>query len=365
MTDFTLLDESNKKLGIHDDLAIPKNKILVVVYSPPKVGSTSIVVSLRIFAALHVTVIHLHNEKMMQVLHNIDPSITILDIINYNANQLGKSVFVIDVYRTPIEHYMSIFFESISTLHFNNSPININKYGIDRIARRFNNVYPFMEIEDYFFSIFHQQEHQVNNDTHFDIDNKYIKLVNGNVTFVKLRLADSHEWSSILTNLLSWKVLIVPDYETVKKPFGPLYNRFKESYRLPRNYFDKMAACPSLKYYLSEKERLDYINVWSNKVTDEYESFYTPEQYKFYIEVSCENKFLSDIQADHYIDEGCICINCRKKRQFLIYKILSGQSYSNVFVRHIVEEPLEKRQQQQQQVKPIRKTMNMFHQKIF
>jgi hypothetical protein len=333
MADIKLLDETNKKLGIGDDLSIPKNRILVVVYSPPKVGSTSIVVSLRIFAALHVTVVHLHSERMMQVLHNIDPTITILDIINYNANQLNKTVFVIDVYRTPIEHYISIFFESISPLHFNNTPININKYSLDRVIQRFNNVYPFLKVNDYFLSVFHLE-----NENGFDTKNKYITIVKDNVNYIKLRLHDSSEWASIISKLISWKIFIVPDYETAKKPFGNLYNRFKEQYRLPRNYYEEMKSCPMLKYYLTEEERSTYLDGWQAKLaTDEHHTFYTMEQYQFYMQLSNENKSLDDILADHYIDEGCICTNCRKKRQFLIYKILSGQSYNNVFVRHTLE----------------------------
>jgi hypothetical protein len=59
-------------------------------------------------------------------------------------------VYVIDIYRTPIERKFSEFFEKISPYHFNNSEENINKYSVKRVTDRFNKVFPYLGLGDHF-----------------------------------------------------------------------------------------------------------------------------------------------------------------------------------------------------------------------
>ena len=100
----SLLSSVNDILNINK---FPHNK-LIFVYSAPKVGSTSIVSSLRIFGTDKFSIIHIHDEEMLKVLGHIN-GITINEIILYNKH-LGKDVYVIDVYRSPIERKISAFF---------------------------------------------------------------------------------------------------------------------------------------------------------------------------------------------------------------------------------------------------------------
>ena len=109
-----LLLEINEKLNINK---FPKNK-LVFVYSAPKVGSTTIVSSLRIFGTNKISVIHIHDEEMLRILGSIS-GVTINEIILFNKN-LGRDVYLIDIYRSPIERKMSAYFEKIGAYHFNN-----------------------------------------------------------------------------------------------------------------------------------------------------------------------------------------------------------------------------------------------------
>ena len=76
---------------------------------------------------------------MMQVLTGIK-GVTINEIIMYNK-QIGRDVFVIDIYRTPIERKMSAFFENISSFHFNNTDSNVNKYDLPKVVKRFNQIF--------------------------------------------------------------------------------------------------------------------------------------------------------------------------------------------------------------------------------
>ena len=65
------LKEVNKKLGLSDDLTKEKNKNLVFIFCPHKVGSTTLVTSLRISCSNRMTILHMHYEEMLYVLCDI------------------------------------------------------------------------------------------------------------------------------------------------------------------------------------------------------------------------------------------------------------------------------------------------------
>ena len=85
---------------------------LIFIYTPPKVGSTTLVSSIRISASHKFSIIHIHDEIMLNFFTGIN-SVTINEIIQYNS-YIGKNVYVIDIYRTPIERKFSEFFEILS-----------------------------------------------------------------------------------------------------------------------------------------------------------------------------------------------------------------------------------------------------------
>ena len=125
------------------------NPTIVFIYTPPKFGSTTLVTSLRISASFKLTVIHIHDEIMLQVLTGIQ-NVSINDIIKYNS-YIGKKVYVVDVYRSPVERKISEYFEKIADLHFNNTEENLNTYNVNRIINRFNKIFPYLANEqDYF-----------------------------------------------------------------------------------------------------------------------------------------------------------------------------------------------------------------------
>ena len=70
------LNEANNLLNITRH---PQNNKLVFVYSAPKVGSTSIVSSLRLFGIDKVNIIHIHDEEMLKVLAPFSFSISITE----------------------------------------------------------------------------------------------------------------------------------------------------------------------------------------------------------------------------------------------------------------------------------------------
>jgi hypothetical protein len=66
-----------------------KQENFIFIYTPPKVGSTTLVSSLRVSLGKSYNVIHLHDEIMLSVLTGIN-NISILQIINY-LSSLNKS----------------------------------------------------------------------------------------------------------------------------------------------------------------------------------------------------------------------------------------------------------------------------------
>ena len=96
-----LIKEYNDAIFRND--AIKNKNTFVFIYTPPKVGSTSLVTSLRISYARGLNVVHIHDETMLSVITGIknNDNITINELIHYNAS-IEKNVYVIDVYINPI-----------------------------------------------------------------------------------------------------------------------------------------------------------------------------------------------------------------------------------------------------------------------
>jgi len=317
-----LLRDANEKMGICEDQSIEKNKNLIFVYCPPKVGSTTLITSFRLCALNKFTIFHIHDELMLKVLCGIE-NITINEIIQYN-NSLGKKVYVIDIYRSPIEHKMSVFFEKLSSFHFNNTEENVNKYNITKVINRFNRLFPFLSRSDYYKEVYN-----IPFPEEFDFTKKYLNQDINGIKYIKLRLNDSNEWQTKLNDIFQVNIRIVNDYETEKKPIKDIYKQFKERYRIPSNLLQMVENCNALKYYYSQEEREIYLNVWRSKQSETVEPF-SQEQYFMYNELSLENQHIGEIQRTHYIDTGCTCTGCKRKRQIMLYKISKGETVDEV-----------------------------------
>lgn len=310
-----LLQEANKALHISNTFL---NKI-IFVYSKPKVGSTSLITSLRIFASHIFNIIHIHDEEMLKILGNIN-NVTVNEIILYNKI-IGNEVYVIDVYRTPIERKISTFFEKIESLHFNTTCENLSNYPISRIIERFNKMFPYIANGDNFIDVFN-----IDRPKEFNVEEKYLYVESNGIKYIKLRLQDSECWGAILTKLLKQEIKIVKDYETMNKPIRSIYLQFKNNYKIPSNLIEYISNCKYLHYFLSNEEREQYINQWTVKSSNNVIPF-TTEEFKLYEYISLENNnHLAIVQTKHYLDEGCLCKACQMKRLHISRKILNGES---------------------------------------
>lgn len=319
--DVSSLRIANEKLKISDDLSNAKNRHIIFVYCPIKVGSTSLVSSLRIGTLGNVKVCHIHSENCIRTLHGIE-NVSVKDIIQYNKS-LGKKVTVIDVYRNPIEHKMSVYFELLSSYHFNNTEDRVKDYPVDKIIQRFNSLFPHLCNDDYYREKYGLPFYSIPGQ--FDYDKKCISTIWNGVTYIKLRLEDSAHWSGIIHSILGFKFVMVKDYETESKQIHDLYRRFKEQYRVPKNFIDILRNDASVQYYLSPTEKEQYLQTWTIKSGD-YVEPYTAHEYRIYTEISLSNKYISDVHHSHYKDEGCICYGCCTKRKTVFQKLLRGEN---------------------------------------
>jgi len=312
---------------------------IVLVYCPTKVGSTSLISSIRLSASDKFAVFHTHNETVLKSLQPENKDFMFSDIIRnetiFNpSTQKPRKIYVIDIFRPSIERKISDFFQEICSLHFFNNEENISNYPIDKIIKRFNDIFPYLEDSDYYNEKYNIETHAIE----FDFEKKYILYEKNNVIYIKLRLKDSHLWGYILSNILETKIEYIIDYETKNKDIGNLYELFKKEYKLPFNFFKKMEECKYLKYYYNDTERYEYLNYWYHRLTNIYIPF-TLDQYIFYEKISLENKFReSDIQL-HYRDNGCLCINCSNHRNKILNDIKNNID-NNEYIIHNPNEKL-------------------------
>ncbi len=305
---------------------------LIILYCPEKVGSTSIVSSIRISASDKFMVFHTHKNNIVNVI-NQGKSIRVKDLImnnkifNPNTNQFRK-IYIIDIFRTPIERKISCFFQKISEIHFNNDESNISNYPIDKIFKRFNDLFIHLDDTDYY-----NQHYDCEPIDKFDFEKKYIMQQIDNVCYIKLRLQDSELWGNILSKILNTSIYMVHDYQTVNKNIGELYLRFKNNYKIPYNFYKLIEKNISLNTYLDSNEKNIYLKKWFEKITCEHIPF-TQLEYDFYLKISEENKFYNaNTLNQHYNDDGCVCLECTEKRKIIKQNIINDIP-QKILIRH-------------------------------
>lgn len=316
------LEEVNRKLNIYHDT-------LIFIYTVPKVGSTSLVSSFRIFGGNNYGIIHIHDETMLEKLINVT-DIKVNDIIEYNA-QLGKKVYVFDIYRNPIERKISAFFEKIGSHHFNNSDEMVNRYNINKVIKRFNNIFPYLANGDHYIDKYNLDNELPQTFPH---DQKYLIIEKNGIKYIKLRLKDVDEWEQILSRIFRHKICIVKDYQSENKMIKDLFINFLEKYKIPENYLNEiMTQCRYINYYYSQRERQEYFDKWNLKKCES-KIPYTIEQYRVYEDICLENCYNDKIQLHHYLDDGCSCKACIIKRNS-IKQLILNKKYNGERIFHV------------------------------
>jgi hypothetical protein len=313
------LINANLKMELNDIESRLSHNNIIFVYSLPKVGSTSLVSSLILFSFNRHVIIHIHDEVMLKTLYGIE-NVTIREIIEYNAS-LQRNVFVIDIYRSPIEHRISEFFENIHTFHFNTSAENVNEMSIEKLSVRFNSIFPHIVDGDIFLDAFDFENY------FFNTENKYFFLERGGIKFLKLRLKDIDFWRPIIFYFIGIDCVLTNDYSTDSKSVSKAFKSFKENYRIPVNLLESLIENNRyLSFYYSRDERQEYLELWRLKSCGDIFIPFTKPEYDLYNRITTENQTNVVVDRNHYLYNGCLCQGCLKKRNELIAKLMRGET---------------------------------------
>ena len=290
---------------------------IVILYSPPKVGSTTIVSSIRLSASDKFIVFHTHKKKILETTVSGEKIELNIDDLKSNVKYyiekkiMVRNIYIIDIFRTDVERKMSEYFQYLCNFHFNNLDINMSDYPVEKLIKRFNDIYLHDNGGDYY-----NNHYGIDKISKFDFEKKYHVYKQDNITYLKLRLEDSEHWGKILSEILDTPIKMINDYSTNDKKISLLYRKFKEMYKLPFNYFKDLIHSQELKIYLTMDEQKKYLDSWKIKTTNPYNGF-TNEQYLFYTMITLENKYYKDMSNEHYFDDGCLCNCCIRKRKIV------------------------------------------------
>jgi hypothetical protein len=98
--------------------------------------------------------------------------------------------------------------------------------------------------------------------TEFDFEKKYAIREHNNITFIKLRFSDIDEWDKILSNAFDKKMTLKSDNLSINKKYAEIYKKFKQEYRIPKQFLKELLKDEHFNAYNTSKEKNDYFNYW-------------------------------------------------------------------------------------------------------
>ena len=226
---------------------------------------------------------------------------------------------------------VSVFFNDLYVNFQNNFDGDNLLKNPNSLFTRFNNLFYFyynFQNVDYY-----KEKYTIdpsNIPEYFDINQKYLSVTDKNITFLKLRLKDSKEWSKIL-NLFIDKpnIPILHMNSTASKSINKYYSFFKENYKIPSNFYEVIKNNKSFKYYYSKEEQEQYLLQFKDKITDIKWNPYTQEQLMLYFSIIKENEVTIRynpiiMYENSPIISNCLCESCTKKKH-IFQKVLNNK----------------------------------------
>ena len=99
----------------------------------------------------------------------------------------------------------------------------------------------------------------------FDFDKKYNLLEHKNIKFIKLRFNDITIWDKILSNIFKSNIIIHNENLSENKNYIKIYKDFKNNYKVPKEYLEKIKNDINFKIYNTLHEQDEYIKYWNSK----------------------------------------------------------------------------------------------------
>jgi hypothetical protein len=240
------------------------DEINYFVYSGRKSGSSTLTNSfLNLENALSIQI---HNNEDFLYKYGQCKYNSIFDLVDNNM-KTQKKIFIFDSYRTPIEKKISSFFEDIDKYIPMYKECDIS-YLITYFNKKYiygkncSNIYtedyePLDEIMEYY---------KLPPITNFDFEKKYVVIQHKNLIFVKIRFNEINQWDNILTKIIGKSVIIKDKNKSETKPYIDVYNNFKNQYRIPKEFLEKLKTDARFVTYNSKTERIKYIKDWYSKI---------------------------------------------------------------------------------------------------
>jgi len=308
---------------------------IVFLYNIPKVGSTTMISSLRLYFSRKIHLYHFHDFQPFHASIYPFQHDTFWEFIDYLVKEKHHQVYFIDIFREPIEHKISFFFDHFR-FHFPAS--EDHPPSMAQIRKRFNQCFPYLAQEDYFFTRYNLPVDSI--PSVFPSDGA-LTVEHQGVHFLKLRLRDVAQWGTLVEKFIGFRgrgLRFFKDNATTQ----PTYTQFVSEYHPPITWLEETMTYPCIQFYLSETERAEYESKWRAKLAgagvgdgagDE-ERWWTPEEYTFYATISHENYPIIRIDRQHYFDEGCVCSACMLQRKSIIQEIARTGSTATPKIFH-------------------------------
>jgi len=233
------------------------------VYSGRKSGSSTL--NYSCLNLDKVVSIQIHNNEDFLYKHGQCKFNSIFELVENNMKK-HKKIYVIDSYRTPIEKKISSFFQDID--HY---VPNYRDCEINYLISYFNKKYIYAKncthiyTEDY-EPLDEMMEHfKLPALKTFDCHNKFSLVQYKNLTFIKVRFHEIKIWGELLTKILGRKVVILNQNVSETKDYNDVYEKFKEQYKIPKEFLEKLKKDTRFNIYNSKTEQIKYIKDWMAK----------------------------------------------------------------------------------------------------
>jgi hypothetical protein len=198
--------------------------------------------------------IHLHGFNCNGNSNNFKFEIGENKIINYMKKSITP-IYILDVYRNPIERSMSSFFQNIGLFLPNYKTLTIEELIVFFNS---NNLYketyhPINKMLD---------AHNLKHFEQFDFQKGYNIVEKGNLIFIKLLFKNIDNWDKILSEIFQKPIKLINDNLTIEKNIFSLYNEFKSQYKIPKHFIEFIKNDKEFKIYNTKIEQKLYIEKW-------------------------------------------------------------------------------------------------------
>lgn len=230
---------------------------LVYVFTPGKVGTTSI------FVALHnsgVPAFHVHSlaAEVLQRQSEKNPCphwVTDLQRVHPAMTFCTKRLSIISPIREPIARSAAGYFQSVrrkyETLDHEMSARSMEDLRLGFVRSR-----NLLRYDQWFRREFLAELHFDPFSVQFDVKNKYLIHERGRIRFCFLRSdLDLARQSEIVSEFVGQQISITMYNVGARKPLADLYERFKENLWLPEKKLEQVLKSKVFRHFFSDEER--------------------------------------------------------------------------------------------------------------